>query len=349
MRLAFSGKGATCEETVMLWFGKAADVRTKSEVFQHIIQRNETLWKSVSGSPPDAELAELFQAAKSAAQSDWVLVNEIEQKLSRLLTENALHMEFLNLLELAGQRGLAKLAFHQGQRELLFSVMPTGQADAHQLDLKRRAYLALLQDVQVSYIAGRYTRRLRERTAFDLSRAGLWLVALAALPFVLYFAALYLGGNGAGALANSNPVYGIFSVLTFGLLGAFFSRLQRFQSSASTLGVDEKKLYFDPGVMGVRLIIGMVGAMAFYLFMRSGIVSGDVFPDFARLAIQPADAVITLADGSEKTLVSSYLQPTKDLAKLIVWSFLAGFSERLVPDAIAKSEARAGEGAAVTG
>jgi hypothetical protein len=40
----------------------------------------------------------------------------------------------------------------------------------------------------------------------------------------------------------------------------------------------------------------------------------------------------------------SILAPTEDLAKLLVWSFLAGFSERLIPDTLERVETHARDG-----
>ena len=58
------------------------------------------------------------------------------------------------------------------------------------------------------------------------------------------------------------------------------------------------------------------------------------------------DQVLMVADGDKVTLGKpllsglSVLAPTADMAKLLVWSFIAGFSERLVPDTIDRTEAR---------
>ena len=66
---------------------------------------------------------------------------------------------------------------------------------------------------------------------------------------------------------------------------------------------------------------GMVAALALYFFFRAG-VGGQVsiFPNLAA-----ADGLITL-----QTLAAS------EVAKLLLWGFVAGFSERLVPDMLSQ-------------
>jgi hypothetical protein len=53
--------------------------------------------------------------------------------------------------------------------------------------------------------------------------------------------------------------------------------------------------------------------------MLAGDVSGALFPTFARL---PLDA----------RLFDLHLASAADMAKLMMWSIVAGFSERLIPD-----------------
>lgn len=71
----------------------------------------------------------------------------------------------------------------------------------------------------------------------------------------------------------------------------------------------------------LRILYGMIGAIVFYYFIRSGLLGGTAFPVLTRAP--PTDGV-----------TGSIPAPSQDIAKLIVWSFLAGFSERLVSDAL---------------
>ena len=69
-------------------------------------------------------------------------------------------------------------------------------------------------------------------------------------------------------------------------------------------------------------------------------MSGSLFPTFSDIGIERIQS-------SEKTgsllAVLNLYYPTKDLALLVVWSFLAGFSERLVPSILRDTETTLGK------
>jgi hypothetical protein len=84
----------------------------------------------------------------------------------------------------------------------------------------------------------------------------------------------------------------------------------------------------------------MCGALVVFFFLKSGLITGGVFPDFKTLGFDfinyigedPAQAKIA----NEVMLI---IEPSKALALLVLWSFIAGFSERLVPTILANTEA----------
>jgi hypothetical protein len=69
----------------------------------------------------------------------------------------------------------------------------------------------------------------------------------------------------------------------------------------------------------------MIGAVVLYLLFAAGILKGDLFPEFHCAAGQ------TCADFHGFV---AYWKPDGPAAnaKAIVWGFIAGFSERFVPD-----------------
>lgn len=70
------------------------------------------------------------------------------------------------------------------------------------------------------------------------------------------------------------------------------------------------------------LIGGVFGLVAYVIF-TTGIIQGDFFPKFNGLD----NGHISLKDTFHSTLPVN----TKDVAKTLLWTFLAGFSERFVP------------------
>jgi hypothetical protein len=80
-------------------------------------------------------------------------------------------------------------------------------------------------------------------------------------------------------------------------------------------------------------IIGGIFSVVLFLIFASGLASGSLFP-----TLTPQDGITDF-----KSFIAN-LQPkgTIEWGKLLVWSFIAGFAERFVPDTldrlIAKSE-----------
>ena len=72
-----------------------------------------------------------------------------------------------------------------------------------------------------------------------------------------------------------------------------------------------------------------------FFFFKSGLVNGALFPQFDKMAME----LISSSDPS-----MSFVVPSKDLALVTVWCFLAGFSESLVPSILTSTERQISEG-----
>ena len=142
-----------------------------------------------------------------------------------------------------------------------------------------------------------------------------------------------------------------------GCWGASFSMLSSLRDRLDASDLDALKVLRARWVLGSRVLIGAGGACILYFFFESGLVSGPAFPDLsggraaeiaaaqqAASVLQPAltaqAAASAPAAAATQTALLASNPPLKAFALLVVWCFLAGFSERLIPGLLAKTEGK---------
>lgn len=156
------------------------------------------------------------------------------------------------------------------------------------------------------------------------------LFVLSLLVFVL--AQLYsVSGVEYGAAFPFRTYPGLMVGLSAGFFGATFSMLlqtQRRTSEAITL--DALRAASSWRTLIVRGSVGLGAAAILYFFFRSGLMAGNLWPDLSRLSFD------ALAGGGADGLV-----PNQHWCLLVIWCFLAGFSETLVPNILSKTEQKA--------
>ncbi len=110
------------------------------------------------------------------------------------------------------------------------------------------------------------------------------------------------------------------SALMAGYMGACFSMLISLKGRVETITLQELDNMHSLHFILTRIITGIGAALICYYFFRAELLSGSLFPDFR--------------DESEIRLNS------KTFFTLIIWCFMAGFSEKLVPSILSKTEAQ---------
>lgn len=118
-----------------------------------------------------------------------------------------------------------------------------------------------------------------------------------------------------------------------GVLGAFFSsliRLYRIENITQTL-TDEDSIDLDGSHLAIYSFVpplmGAIAAVVLYVAFAADLVNGPLFPKF-ECKPTPCENLLQIVDNYRP-------DSGKDYAKALVWAFIAGFSERLVPDTLA--------------
>jgi hypothetical protein len=162
----------------------------------------------------------------------------------------------------------------------------------------------------------------RTRNLLNVSSKLFWLT-LGSLAFAVVLFAIDYFGFGNKRL--------MLSWLSFvcGIVGGFVSIQQRLQKISD----DELSLLQQSWLMVLVIpIFGGVFALVLYVLFLSGLINSKIFPAFY---IPQFDDPPT-ADNIQAFLTLTNPKSGEDLAKLIFWTFCAGFSERLVPQIIRK-------------
>jgi len=150
------------------------------------------------------------------------------------------------------------------------------------------------------------------------------LVIFAAASLILttiLFAATYL-----------SPAHRLMiSWLSFecGIIGGFVSIQQRLRKIN-----DEELLLLSQSWTTILVIpvYGGIFSLVLYVLFLSGLIHGPMFPEF----YMPVFHDPPVTDDLVALLRTTYPKTGPDFAKLVFWTFVAGFSERLVPQIIQK-------------
>jgi hypothetical protein len=237
-------------------------------------------------------------------ESTWSDAYQIEQLLVDLFDDRSLEIELQSRLLECESSLRPGLAAHYAK------LAATLKEPA-----ERRALLArLVNDLQWRYTVN----EVRRTYSKDITRTTgvIFILGIAGFAAAILGIALF----GKALPAASDAAHLLLAGLA-GAWGAGFSMLASLKSRMEAADLNDLKLMKSGWILWSRPLIGVGAACILYFFLVSGLLGGAAFP-----ALKPDPAL--------------GLTP-KDLALLIVWCFIAGFSERLVPALLAKTEGRA--------
>lgn len=279
-----------------------------------------------------SQLARL-DAAQTGEASGTARLADIGAQLKRAETGvnwNVLYRAELDMADLMPEAELKAEFGRRAQEAEEFKVPTLGALrvrfeQADNVAERRASFRCLLEDVLWAYNKRSLDRNQRSEAAKRLAVVGGSLI-LGIIVSLL----VGLWRLGLGQIAVTMIVF----VILPGGLGALFSRLQTFQSELSTLNYDRIVSYFQPRYVFIRLLVGAVGAITLYFVFLGSLLGGSLFPTLTQVDAQTGATALIVA-GSGPDLINA--------GKLMFWSFLAGFSERLVTGTLGRFEKKAEE------
>ncbi len=286
--------------------------------FEHLIAELDAL-DLPSSDPKVARARELITAFR-----------ENNEKLNR---SNLLELEQTLLsLQPAGtllQRApILRLSYRDVVGERQYSVYKPVDVSSPSLsdDSVKRILLPDLKNL-VSGIHWRYILLpFLDEVQTSLARRVLWGILVSTLIWAFVLLAVC-------QWSSPKPFLAMLATVGYaGVVGGFISALRRVQSVPA--GIDSlltiQALKNAKFYLWLSPLLGAVFAIVLLLIFLGGLVGGTVFPEFSPLKSAPIGPPGKIADWY--FWANLYPTGSPDYAKLFLWSFIAGFAERLVPD-----------------
>lgn len=284
------------------------------------------------------------KADRPENKGEWRIVNEIELLMVGLFDLPALRLEAQRTLLEAKAIDLPCLAeyaklveqHHDDEpalRETLFRLALDVQ------DKFRKRYL--LREFIAAYTA-------RVSLIFSLATT-FFILLVIALAWIAqdHLAAIFRMPEGiegppappVGPEGGMRAFASFYVALAAGLFGAAFSMMSQTKKRVEAATLEDMRTNARFAMLLFRLGVGIGAAMILYFVFDTGLLGdGTLTPK-----LREAGFDASLASTALFTSIGG-LSPNKDLSLLMLWSFVAGFSEVLVPTMLRQAEGKAKAG-----
>ncbi len=160
-----------------------------------------------------------------------------------------------------------------------------------------------LSDLEKNFIA-----KTRVRTSLFFFFAIIMFFAVDQIPTLAEWFSITKGSKSEAIVTS----------MSAGLMGTTFSMLLGLKVKLNISSLEDLKVIHRFDYLFSRTIIGLTSGLLLFYFFHSQMITGSIFPVFH-------DDEIPIVDTANNSL-------------LILWCFISGFSEKLVPDLIAQTE-----------
>lgn len=265
--------------------------------------------RTASDQKPES-VSNFLQASADNTETDWDSMIRMQVDLIQSLPEPQLRLKYLRLRdELVTLTG-------EGFSSTFLATIPSDSANLD-LDTTKAQCVDMIWRVQ---------RLRRMRLNFDRVRT--YITLLATMILVVFSSYIVIHFLNLTSTKDPNSLFATTMLVLAGMLGACVSALSRLYSvswiSGFVTGVNSLSQFFWGLALNfvTAVIEGGIFAVLLYLAFMAQFVSGALFPVFQE---QPNEPLF-------HRFFEAGLKTHSDFAKALVWAFIAGFSERLVPD-----------------
>lgn len=295
--------------------------RQRSEKLDRLIAQYRILPWTARQVEANQKATELIESVRQRAEThipSWSEIDAVESALLSMTSGDDLR-RWGWALRAQFERATSIVPADAGLQRAYQASNPPALANSDESVLK--ADLMALQGQLHELCASRRTQlRARNTIAF-------WTV-------VLFAVAIFLTLQLDKLLHMQGTI--VFDVFGVGMLGGVFSTLLRVQKF-KLCGISESRALSQAGNQITVILapaVGGVGAVVLFVVLAAGLLQGVFFP-----SLKPVD--FGAGVDALENLFKIELASSSEAAKLYLLCFLAGFSERLVPDVMSRLSAMA--------